>query len=177
MSNNSLFRTAGWCAALSVLFTVISFVMFSVMPTSPLSVVVAALALLVVTVVFYALYVLHRSESAGLSLFGLVAWIAAAAVNFASLFNMTNQALYGIASLLFALPLLVFGFLAYRSARVPRGLAVLALLGGVLWAITGAVSFGGSSLGLALTLVSTIVWAAWLVWLWRFFSSGKLAKA
>jgi hypothetical protein len=151
---------------------------FSVAPPGPINVVLASAALLVVTVVFYALYAFHRAESAGLSLAGLVLWIAAAAVNFASLFDMTNNVLYGVASLLFALPLLIFGYLAYRSSRMPRGLAVMALLSGVVWAVTGALSFGGgSSIGLALTLVATIFWVVWLVWLWRVFGSDRLTKS
>lgn len=162
---------------MSVVFTVFSFVMFSVAPTSVLNVVVSTAALLVVSVVFYALYVFHHPESAGLSLAGLVLWIAAGVANFASLFDMKNNTLYAAASLLFALPLLLFGYLAYRSAKMPRGLAVMALLSGVAWAVTGLVSFGSPSIGLVLTLVSTVFWVVWLVWLWRVLSSGKLATA
>lgn len=176
MSNNNLFRIAGWCAVLSALATVAVFVIFTVAPTSSLAGILGTVAVLVVTIVFYALYVAHRSESAGLSLAGLVLWIVAAVLNIASLVNPANNALYAVASLAFALPLLIFGFLAFSSAKMPRGLGVMALLSGVVWVIAGAVSVNGmtTTMGMVTSLGATVFWLAWLVWLWRVFSSEKI---
>lgn len=178
MSNNSLYRTAGWCALLTALLTVVVFVIFTVAPTSSLTLILGVVSLLVMTLVFYALYVAHRSESAGLSLAGLILWIVAGVANIASLANPTNNALYAVSTMAFAVPILIFGFLAYRSPKMPRGLAVVALLTGVVWGLAGAVSFNGpTDIAMAANLAATVFWLVWLVWLWRVFSSGKLAAA
>ena len=178
MSNNNLFRFAGWCALLTVLLTVVTLGIFMASPTSSLAAILTMAGVVVLTPVFYALYVIHRSESAGLSLAGLLLWIAAAVLQIASLANPTNSALYAVAGMAFALPILIFGFLAYRSTRIPRGLAVVALLTGVVWVIAGAISFNGqTTLAQVTSLAATVVWLVWLVWLWRVFSSGKLATA
>jgi len=178
MSNNNLFRLAGWCAALSIVLTLASFAMYTFSPASPVNTILATIALLAVTVVYYALSVFHKKDSAALSMAGLVLWIAAAAANFASLMDFSNNVLYAVASLLFALPLLIFGYVAYRGARMPRGLAVAALLSGVLWAIVGFISFGGNwSTGMVITLLATLTWVVWLGWLWRVFLSEKKVPA
>ena len=130
------------------------------------------------TLVFCALYVAHRSESAGLSLAGLVSWIPAAVVDIASLANPANTLLYAVDSLLFSLPFLIFGFLAYRCARMPRGLGLIGLLTGVVWLISGAASFiGSTTIGMVASLGGFALMLVWLVWLWRVFSSGRLATA
>jgi hypothetical protein len=178
MSNNNLFRIAGWCALLTVLLTVVSLGIFTASPTSSLAVILTMVGVVVLTPVFYALYVVHRSESAGLSLAGLVLWIAAAVLQIISLANPTNSALYAVAGMAFALPILIFGFLAYRSTRIPRGLAVVVLLTGVVWLIAGAISFNGqTTLAVVTNLVATVVWLVWLVWLWRVLTSQKTETA
>jgi hypothetical protein len=178
MSNNNLFRIAGWCAILSVLLMGSFFVASSIAPTSPVAVILAFLGVAAITLVFYALYVVHRSESAGLSLAGLVLWVLAGVLDITSLLNPTNTILYAADSLLFSLPFLIFGFLAYRSAKMPRGLAWMALLSGVFWLIAGAASFIGSpSIGMVASLGGFAFLLAWLIWLWRVFWSGKLATA
>ena len=176
MSNNRLFRIAGWCAILAALIMVSFLVLSSIAPTSAVGMILAIIGVLLMTWVFYALYVVHRPESAWLSLAGLVLWIPAAAIDIASLANPANTLLYAVDSLIFALPFLIFGFLAYRSAKVPRGLGLIGLLTGLVWLITGAVSFTGSTtIGMVAGLGGFVLMLVWLVWLWRVFSSGKLA--
>jgi hypothetical protein len=178
VSNNNLFRIAGWCAILAALIMVSFLVLSSIAPTSAVGVILAIIGVLLMTLVFYALYVAHRSESAGLSLAGLVLWILAGVVDIASLANPANTWLYAVDSLLFSLPFLIFGFLAYRSASMPRGLGLIGLLTGVVWLITGAASFiGSTTMGMVASLGGFVLMLVWLVWLWRVFSSGKLAMA
>jgi hypothetical protein len=178
MSNSNLFRIAGWCAILAALIMGSFFVVLSIAPTSGIGEILATIGVLVLTPVFYALYVAHRSESAALSLAGLILWFPAGALDIASLLNPANTLLYAVDSLLFSLPFLIFGFLAYRSAKMPRGLALMALLSGVCWAIVGAVSFNGSTtIGMVAGLGGFVFMLAWFVWLWRVFSFGKLAAA
>ena len=74
MSNNQLFRIAGWCA----LVTGVLMLAFHVFPGGAPAAVGTILTILVtlgLTIVFYALYVTHRAESAGLSLAGLILWL------------------------------------------------------------------------------------------------------
>ena len=178
MSNNKLFRFAGRCALATVLLTLVVWGFYITAPTSSLILILGVLTMFVLTPVFYALYVFHRSESAGLSLVGLVLWVVAAVLQIVSLLAITNNFLYAIASLVFALPLLVFGFLAYRSTRMPRGLALVTLLTGIVWLILGAVSFNGTTtLAMVGGVASTLFMVVWLVWLWRLFTSGKLVTS
>jgi hypothetical protein len=178
MPNNILFRIAGWCALLAGLIMGAFFVASAIAPTSVIGKILAIMGVLAMTVVFYALYVAHRSESAGLSLVGLLLWIPAGVVDIASLASPANTLLYAVDSLLFALPFLIFGFLAYRSAKMPRGLALIGLLSGVCWVITGAAAFiGSAAIGMVASLGGFIFMLVWLAWLWRVFVSGKLATA
>jgi hypothetical protein len=133
-------------------------------------------SLLVFTFVFFALYLTHRAESAGLSLAGLILWLPAFGVNLAAIFNFGNTFLSNLGTLFISLPFLIFGFLAYRSTRIPRGLAVVTLLTGVFYLITGAAEligivvlaeYGG--------LVSAVFMLAWAVWLCIVFTSKKFA--
>jgi hypothetical protein len=84
--------------------------------------------------------------------------------------------LSGLWYLLFSLPFLIFGFLAFRSARMPRGLAVLALLAGVIGFIAGVAGWL-VSLDMAdnLNTLSIPFMLAWEVWLWRVLVSKKFA--
>jgi hypothetical protein len=178
MSDNRLFRIAGWCAILAALIMVSFLVLSSIAPTSAVGMILATIGVLLMTGVFYALYVVHCPESAGLSLAGLVLWILAAAVDIASLANPDNTLLYAADSLLFALPFLIFGFLSYPSAKMPHALGLIALLTGVVWVIAGAASFVGSTaVGMVASLGAFALMLVWLVWLWRVFSSGRLATA
>jgi hypothetical protein len=176
MPHNSFFRIAGWCAILAALIMVSFLVLSSIATTSAVGMILATIGVLLMTWVFYALYVVHRPESAGLSLAGLVLWIPAAVTDIASLANPANTLLYAADSLFFALPFLIFGFLAYRSGKMPHALGLIALLTGVAWVIAGAASFVGSTaIGMVASLGAFALMLVWLVWLWRVFSSGRLA--
>ena len=174
MSNNKLFRIAAWCALLAALLMVSFFVVFSVAPTSGIGEILAVIGVLVLTPVFYALYIAHRSESAVLSLAGLVLWVPAGILDIASLLNPANTFLFAVDSVVFSLPLLIFGFLACRSAKTPRGLAGMALLSGVLYLIAGVASFiASATIGSLAGLGGLAFMLVWFVWLWRVFHRGN----
>jgi hypothetical protein len=125
--------------------------------------------------VFYALSVAHRSESAVLSLAGLVLWIPTGILGIASTLLPDNLSLSAMNDLLSSALLLIFGFLAYRSVKMPRGLAFMVLSGGVLNLISAAGWFIGSMAIRAWAALGIFAFvSAWLVWLWRVFSSGRL---
>jgi hypothetical protein len=133
--------------------------------------------LLLLIVVFYALYVAHRSEAKGLSLAGLI--LVFPAIGMAIVANMNdNTFLVNLWYLLFSLPFLIFGFLAFRSVRIPRGLAVVALLTGITYLISGVGGLLGSQvIADNVSTLSSILMLVWLVWLWLVFVSKKFATA
>ena len=178
MSNNNLFRIAGWCA----LVTGLLMLAFHVLPAGMPGMVGLAFTILVLlglTIVFYALYVAFRSESATLSLAGLILWLLVFVLNLISVgTNSGNTFLSNLGSVLWALPFLFFGYLAYRSGRLPRGLAVLALLAGAVALVLGIVGFlGNAAIVDSGSLVLDILMLVWIVWLGIVFLSKKFAAA
>jgi hypothetical protein len=177
MKNNQLFRIAGWCAIIVGLLMV----GFHVVPSGvsgAVGLVLTLGVLLGLTVVFYALYVAHRTESAGLSLAGLVFWILALVVNLFGMVNTISTFLGVLGSFFWLLPFLIFGYLALKSSRMPRGLGVVALLAGLsLLIATVAGIMGNESIVNVVALVADVFMLAWTVWLGVVFLSKKFTAA
>ena len=175
MSNKYFFRIAGWSALLIILINVLIMLIFPSGKPTGAEMVFEIFSLLVLTFVFFALYGAHRSESAGLSLAGLILWLPGLGVNIANVLT-SNDFLNLLGTLLLSLPFLIFGFLAYRSARMPRGLAVVTLLTGILYLITGVSGLMGIAvIGEYAGLVAAVLMLAWAVWLCVVFTSKKFA--
>jgi hypothetical protein len=176
MNKNNLFRIAGWCALVTGLLMLLIPVVQLV--PSVIGMILNIVILLGITIVFYTLYVAHRAESAGLSLVGLILWLLSLVLTVAGFLTTISNSLSNLGSLLWALPFLIFGYLAWRSARMPRLLAVLALLIGVLYLLLGVAGFmGAAGFTNGGNLVGDILMLVWLVWLWRLFLSKKFAAA
>ena len=181
MNNSKLFRTAGWCALVSAILIPLAMVGFILSGTAPsagmVGMIFEILSLVLLVYVFYALYIAHRSEAKWLGLAGLILSIAAIVVDILSQQN-SSTFLFGLWYLLFSLPFLIFGFLALRSSRMPRGLAVLALLAGGIGFIAGVAGWlGNPDMADNLNTLSIPFMLAWEVWLWRVFISNKFAAA
>jgi hypothetical protein len=177
MTENKLFRLTGWCALFGVLFMLAAMVSFP-LGAGTLGGILEILFLLLLIIVFYGLYVAHRSESAGLALAGLLLLILAIGVDIVSMQNYGNALLGNLWYTLLSLPFLIYGFLAYRSARMPRGLAVVALLAGIFFFISGVGGFlVNPDFADNVSLISFLLMLVWLVWLWRVFLSKKFAAA
>jgi hypothetical protein len=178
MSNNNLFRIAGWSAFVTAL-VMLAFHVFPGGAPASLAVILSIVTFLGLTVVFYALFVTHRPESAMLSLAGLALWLIVLVLELVGLVtNSVSMFLSNLGSLLWALPFLIFGFLAWRSTRMPRGVAVLALLAGAVSLVLGIVGFMGSAAIFdSGNLVLDILMLAWVVWLGIVFLSKKFAAA
>jgi len=76
--------------------------------------------------------------------------------------------------------IVLFGWLAYKSTKMPRGLAIAALISGVLTllgGITYLAGIGTTVLGNLVNFGAAIPYFVWMIWLGRLFLSGKLAKA
>jgi len=177
MSNNKLFRAAGWCALLvGLLMLAIHGVPSGTSNT--VGMIMEMGIMLGLTLVFYTLYVAHRAESAGLSLAGLISWILAFGLNLISTVSNLGTFLGTVGSLLWLLPFLIFGFLAYRSDRLPRGLAVAAFLSGIsLLIATVAGMMGSDAVVNVVSLVADIFMLVWVGWLGVVLLSKKFNVA
>jgi len=166
MFGKNFFRIAGWSALVIILLNALDMLIFPSGKPTGTEMILEIVSLLVFTFVFYALYLSHRPESAGLSLAGLILWLPAFGVNLAAILNFGNTFLSNLGTLLFSLPFLIFGYLAYRSTRMPRGLAVVALLAGVFYLVTGLAELVGivaiAEVGGLVSIVLLVVWAVWL---------------
>jgi len=178
MSNNNLFRIAGWCAFVTAL-VMLAFHVFPGGAPASVALILSIVTFLGLTVVFYALFVTHRPEAAMLSLAGLILWVIVFVLNLIGLVtNSVNMFLSSLGSLLWGLPFLIFGFLAWRSARMPRGVAVLALLAGAVSLVLGVAGFMGSAAIVdSGNLVLDVLMLVWVVWLGIVFLSKKFAAA
>lgn len=175
MSDDRLFRIAGWCTIASVVLLVAATVSFP-LGAGMLGGALEILFLLTLVFVFYALYVVHRSESRQLGLAGLILLVLAIGMDVASMTNYGNAVLGALWYLLLSLPFLIFGVLGYRSARMPSGLAVLAILTGVANIAAGVAELvGNQDLADNVSALPLILMLVWLVWLARVFLSGRLA--
>jgi hypothetical protein len=173
MKNNQLFQIAGWCALAAALLMLAIHVLPSG-TSNMIGLIITIGTMLGLTVVFYALYYFHRVESAQLSLTGLVLWILAFVLNLFSLIGVLNTFLGYLASFFWLLPFLIFGYLAYQTAKIPRGLAVVALLCGIsLLIATAAGIMGSDGVVNAVSLIADIFMLVWAVWLGFVFMSKK----
>ena len=176
MKNNQLYRIAGWCALVTALLMLLIPVVRSVPPAIGMT--LNIVILLGITFVFYGLSAAHRAESAGLSLAGLILWLLSLMLTLVGFLTAISNSLSSLGSLLWALPFLIFGYLAWRSARMPRLLAVLALMTGVVYLLLAVAGFMGSA-GFVNSgnLVGDILMLIWLAWLGVVFLSKKFAAA
>jgi Domain of unknown function (DUF4386) len=181
MTHNKLFRTAGWCslvAAISIPFALISFILSGTAPSAGMiGMIFEILSLLLLVFVFYALSIAHRAESKWLGFAGLILFIASIVMDILSQ-QAQSAVLFGVYYMLFSLPFLIFGYLAWRSNRMPRLLAVLALLTGGITFIAGVIDlFGKQNMADSIQSISILFMLAWEVWLWRVLVSKKFAAA
>jgi hypothetical protein len=180
MANSNLFRIAGYAAFLGPLLWIIALGAAVINPT--ITVILFGVASIVFLVVIYALYVIHRAEASGLA---LVAALLSAVGLIVSLFTgdpsvPANATLYGISTVVFGGGIILFGWLAYKSAKMPRGLAIAALIAGIISLIAGIAYLGGTGMADLANLLNTlsiIPFIVWMIWLGRLFLSGKQATA
>ncbi len=180
MSNSNLFRIAGYCAILTPVLYIVALGVGALNPalTSPLLVVATIMLLPVV----YALFVVHRAESSGLALgaalltaVGFIVGIFAGDPSVPA-----NAPLYGGSSIISGAGIVLFGWLAYKSTKMPRGLAIAALITGVLSLLVGitfVAGLGATNLGNLLNFGLIIPYFVWVIWLGLHFLSGKIATA
>jgi hypothetical protein len=180
MSNNSLFRFAGWSAYLSAAATIFGFVTlitFFVVgePFGTMNDVSSVVIVLSALPVLFALYQLHRPGSPTGSLIALITGVLAtlSAAVFQVIFITTRKE-YGDSVTLsygvFGLSLVIYAYLALKDKQLPRGLAWFGIVAGVgyVLVITGFI-LGGENhpLTYAGGLASVIAYPTWAIWLGR----------
>ena len=175
MSNNNIFRIAGIAGILcAILMLTFSFISDPATATSPILAVVSS----VVGIVLVAgLYLLYRSEASTLSLVAsTISVIGYVLFVVASLMQVTfpSPILAAADIAVYILGLALFSWLAYRTHKMPRLLAVVGFLAAfagassyVVMSITGTVFTSYQNLPpvmMALFLVYLIGVVVWLVW-------------
>jgi len=177
MTDNKFFRVAGWVTLVSALLMLAAFVSFP-LGAGMVGGVLEILGLLGLIFVFYALNVTHRSQAKGLSLAGFILGVAAIAVDVYAMVNNGPPFLSNLWYFLFSLPFLIFGYLAFKGTKMPRGLAVVALVAGVFFLIAGVGGFlTGPDFADNISLIAILAMFVWQFWLWRIFLSKKFATA
>jgi hypothetical protein len=176
MSNSKFIRSAGWWAFASAVILILAFVALYIAPS--VGEILTIVFFLSLSLIFYALYVVFRSGSKGLSLLGLLLAILAIVFSIAANLNEDNVTLSYLLYSILSLPFLIFGYLAFRSTRLSRGLAVVTLLTGVAYLISGVGGLLGSqSIFGTVSTLSTLLMLVWLFWFWRVFVSRKMAES
>ncbi len=172
MSNNSLFRYSGFAAIASAVLYILVLATAIAAGGAPSAVgfILTIVSTLLYLLAMFALYITHRSEAPGIS---LIAVLASAAGSVGGLFLDPTKitALFGLLALVFGIGLLLFGWLAYRSPKMPRGMGVVVIVTGVLSLILAVVAFAGGSAEIfgLLNLVLTVPYVVWLIWLGRYW--------
>jgi hypothetical protein len=182
MNSQSIIRYGGIAAIVSAVLYIVSMALWMSAGEAgsppPAAAAAYAASSLVFVVALVALYVVHRSEAPGLSLAAaLLLGIALVASIFVDPTDVTNPILlimtacYGVGSLL-------LGWLAYRNPRLPRGLAVLLLLIGVLSLIMIVpMVVGAADVVDIANLVVGILYIVWALWLGWVFIKGAAAMS
>jgi hypothetical protein len=68
----------------------------------------------------------------------------------------------------------MFGVLALRSAKMPRGMGLLVLVMGLITLVGSALSlFGNAKTGGSIGMYSNLLWFVWFLWLGWHFLKGK----
>lgn len=181
MNNQLLMRLGGFAAIVSAVLYLLSIVLWmGADPTGappPLASTAYAVSTITFLMTLYALYLFHRREAGSLA---LVTALALAISMSASLFidptdlrnpvTLTLTVLYGVGALLLA-------WLAQRSPQMPRGMAILLLLMGVVTlAMTPFMLNNAVELVGLMNLVVGLFYVIWLFWLgWRFVQQQAVA--
>ncbi len=171
MSNNSLFKFAGWSAILSVVF---SFAMFAFVDggRGGMFMVVSIVASVFSAVVFYALYVLHRPQSAGLSMAMLA--LAVLGLILENIGTGPETPLGVVTNIIYGMAFILAGYLGFGNSQMPRWIALCAYVAGAGCIIFGiANAIGQASLANIGELVQFVGWVAWSVGILIRFSLSK----
>lgn len=180
MNGQSLFRYGGIAAIVSALLYIVSMVVWmgaGEAAAPPLAAAMYAVSSVIFLVTLYALYALHRDEAPGLSLAALLLLgISMVASLFIDPTDLGNPLVYAL-TCGYGLGVLLLGWLAYRSPRLPTGVGILALVMGVLsLAMLVPMVMGAGEVVGIVNLVVGIIYIVWLMWLGWIFVKGSASQ-
>jgi hypothetical protein len=169
MNTQSVIRFGGMAALVSATLYVVSIGLWMGAGESsapPLAAAAYAVSSLIFLATLYALYVLHRRESAALSLAALLLLgVSMVASTFVDPTDLSNPIVLAL-TVCYGLGALLLGWLAYRSPQLPQGVAILALIMGVLsLAMLAPMTMGAAELVGIINLIVGLLYVVWLVWL------------
>lgn len=172
MSSNVLARIAGWSSILSVLLFVpaIALTVMNSGKDTPLATVLFLLSTAVLAPIFYALFVFHRARAQTVALIALVLGIISVVAGIIAPTPTSNAMIFNASSVLGGIALVLFSYLGFQNAKMPRALSIIGILLGVVSILSGVLSSMGMILG-SLLLPLFIVWLLWMGWL---FLKGRL---
>ena len=178
MTSKVLARIAGWSSILSVLVFIVAFVLVAASSgtDTPLTIALFLISSVFIAPVFYALYVFHRSQAQAITLTALIVGIIAVGLSVIAPTPTSNALLFNTSSVLFGIAILIFGYLGLQNAEMPRPLAIIAILTGIMALVATALTLGALAIADLLSLafiVLFLVWASWLGWL---LLKGKLLQ-
>lgn len=176
MNTQSLFRYAGIAGLISIVAFFLAFALPAMLgeANSALVMVVYAVNLLTSLVPLFALYVIHRSEAPGVSLAAFVAAATSSLLSFGVDPSNLASPLMLTVTVLYAVGALLYGWLGMRSARLPRGIGVTALIVGCLAALAAVAAPAGAVEPAGMLLMAAnLAWVVWFVWLSYYFLTTK----
>ncbi|SRR5258707_15515046 len=190
MTHAKLSGYAGWSALVSAIASILGLVTLIVFfslgepwgTINDISSVVQALSILPVLLV---LYRLQRDEAPfislavfGIGVFGMLIAIVFQSLLIIRVITFAQTAVVSpVAFGLLGIPLLWYGYRAYASGTLPRGLALLSMLAGAGFvALIIGVILGGQEHPLTAIggLIAGVCYPVWAVWLGRILLSGRL---
>ena len=176
MSSNVLARVAGWSSILSVLVFVVSFILTGLNSgkDTPLTTVLFLVSNVLIVPVFYALYVFHRAQAQMIALIALILGTISMVLALFAPTPTSNPLLFQASSALFGIAILIFGYLGFQNAKMPRALAISAILIGVVALAATALALSSNAMSDMLGLVLIILYLVWALWLGWLFLKGKL---
>jgi hypothetical protein len=180
--NTNLFRIAGWSAILSAIATLIGAVTLVIFfsigdPYGKINDVTSVVIGLTAILILFALHQTHRASAPTVSLIAFLLGAAAMLIGavLQALLVITGTVFGDIVTFVFGVygaSLVTFGWLAYSSGTLPRGLACMGIAAGIGYVlVTAGFILGGPNhlltyIGGALSVVAYPIWAIWIGRIW-----------
>lgn len=176
MNKSSVIRYGGIAAFVSIILFILSWIAMSKTgnATSGSAMIFYAASSLISLVTLIALYIVHRPESAMVALLAFITAVVALFASFAADPNKPEDPLFIGVGIVWAVSALLFGILAIRSSKMPRGMGVLVLIMGLIVLVGSVVSLlGNAKIGGSIGMYANLLWAVWFLWLGWHFLKGK----
>lgn len=173
MKSNVLARIAGWSGILSVLAFVaaIGMIVSNSGKDTQLSTVFFLANTVLLAPLFYALFVFYRPQAPTLALIALVLGLISFVAGMIAPTPDSNALIFNTSSVLGGVAIVLFSFLGFQNAKMPRALAIIGVILGIASILSAVLDSIGEGIFGVVVLPLFIIWALWLSWL---FLKGEL---